>query len=380
MLPCFKRVLLPVVKKSGAVEIRNNGTITELEDNDGELFRFLSLLDGKNTLNDLSSVMNMSIPDLESVIQSLDELGFLEDAKIPSTYSPTELERYRSNFNYFSGFSSLTKNKYSFQDKLKNSKIVILGLGGGSLTAAYLAGLGVGEIIGVDFDIVERSNLNRQFLFNEQDIGRLKSEVAQEKIKAINPEIKVTMHNKYIKNYESLLEIMDGATAVINMLDQPAIISTRWVNAACVVSKIPYYSGGINNNTIKLERYIPENNEPCYDCKLINSLQQNEDLVDSLKTTYGIVLSQVNSGFASNLSLLTSFIINDVTNLITGLHPLIKPMLTIDLKSMEVSQMSFEFPKNKNCPTCNNESFKKLSSLEQLISLSQKKEETYYEV
>ncbi|MCK6259583.1 ThiF family adenylyltransferase [Fictibacillus sp. KIGAM418] len=374
MLPCFKRTLLPIVQKLGTIEIRNNGTFTELEDDNGELFRFLKLLDGKNTLNDLSIQMNLSIVDIQSVIHSLDELGFLEDAEVPSTYSPTELERYRSNLNYFSGFSSITKDKYSYQDKLKNSKIVILGLGGGCLIGAYLAGLGIGEIIGVDFDVVERSNLNRQFLYNEKDVGRLKSEVAEEKIKAINPEIKVKMLNKYIDSYESLLEILSGATAVISMLDQPSIISTRWVNAACVVLGIPYYSGGINHNTIKVERYIPENNEPCYDCKLINSLNDSTDMIARIKTTYGSVLSGVNTGFASNLSLLVSFIINDVTNLITNLHPMMKPVLTIDLKTMEVSQMALDFTQNNDCPTCNSEGFKNLSSLDDLISISFRKE------
>ena len=299
----------------------------------------------------------------------LDNLGVMEDISIPKTFSSTELERYQSNLNYFAGFSCMETSKYSIQEKLKQSKIAVLGLGGGCLTASYLAGLGVGEIVGVDYDIVERTNLNRQFVYNEDDIGKLKSVVAEEKIRKINPDIKVKMFNRRIEKFEDLLDIIDGCNAVISMMDQPNIISNRWVNAACFKLGIPFYLGGFNTQKIRWDRTIPENNEPCLDCKFIELIQTESDAINRLKTNYGMVFSGVNTGFAPNLAILTGLFTSDVTKLITGIAPLMKPIVSIDTKTMDISQDNIKTEKKPYCPTCSAD-FNQMASMDDLISIA----------
>lgn len=365
MRPAFKKTLRPIIKKGQVIEINFHGIATEIDDPDGKIYELLELLDGSISPSEIALKLNLPFEDIEEAITSLNELNYIEDSSVPDTYSPTELERYQANLNYFSGYANLDESRFSFQDKLKNSKVAVLGLGGGSLAAAFLAGLGVGEIVGVDYDTVERTNLNRQFLYNENDIGRLKSEAAEEKIKMINPEISVTMYNRQISRYEDLLDIIEGADAVFNMLDQPAIISARWVNAACVQLGIPFYRGGINNQTIMWERIDPSKLEPCYDCKMLDSLACDHENIFRLESGYGKTFSRVNTGFAPNLSVLTGLFISDVVNLITGAAPLFKPNITVDTITMNTVQTEHENPRNPNCPTCSNR-FKEMASLEQL--------------
>lgn len=82
-------------------------------------------------------------------------------------------------------------------DKLKNSHVAVFGLGGvGGFVVEALARVGVGELSLIDFDTVDITNLNRQIIATQDTIGRLKSEVMQERIRAINPDIKVNIFAK----------------------------------------------------------------------------------------------------------------------------------------------------------------------------------------
>lgn len=82
-------------------------------------------------------------------------------------------------------------------DKLKNSHVAVFGLGGvGGFVVEALARVGVGELSLIDFDTVDITNLNRQIIATQDTIGRLKAEVMQERIGAINPDIKVNIFAK----------------------------------------------------------------------------------------------------------------------------------------------------------------------------------------
>ena len=366
MFPVFKKTLLPIVKKEQSIEISLNRQVTEIDDIDGSIYQLINSLDGITSIDEIAVALQTPIEEVSDAIDSLNSLGYIEDGKVPVTYSQIEQERYRSNLNYFSGYSHLGLSKYEIQDKLRNKKVAILGLGGGCLVASYLAGLGVGEIIGLDFDTVERSNLNRQFLYNEEDIGRLKSEVAKERIQKINPDVKITSYNLEISCYEDLLPILSGADVVISMIDQPAYTSTRWVNAACVKLQIPYYSGGVNHQHIKLERSLVSMEEPCYDCKLIHMIRSNPDSLSRLRTFYNSIMSNVNTGFAPNISLLTGLITLDITKLLTSISPLSKPIIDFNITTLALEQWEQVAPKLPNCPTCSG-SFEVLPTLDDLI-------------
>jgi adenylyltransferase/sulfurtransferase len=130
------------------------------------------------------------------------------------------------------------------QKKLKESHIVIVGIGGlGCASAIYLTAAGVGRITIIDFDVVELSNLNRQVLYWEEEIGEKKVFVAQRKLSKLNPQVEI-IPVFAAATKDNISEFVRGTQAVLDGLDN---FSTRLiVNSACVKHKIPFIHGGVS--------------------------------------------------------------------------------------------------------------------------------------
>ncbi|OPY79301.1 MAG: Molybdopterin-synthase adenylyltransferase [Syntrophorhabdus sp. PtaU1.Bin058] len=149
------------------------------------------------------------------------------------------------------------------QKRLKNSHVVIAGVGGlGCASATYLAAAGVGHITIVDFDVVELSNLNRQVLYWEEDLGARKVTVAQKKLSRLNPAIEITPICTEITE-ENVDNVIDGAQVVVDGLDR---LSGRLaLNAACVKKGTPYVYGGVSRLRGMVTTIIP-GETPCLAC------------------------------------------------------------------------------------------------------------------
>jgi adenylyltransferase/sulfurtransferase len=129
------------------------------------------------------------------------------------------------------------------QEKLKLSKVLVIGAGGlGSPTLLYLAAAGIGTLGILDFDVVDESNLQRQVLFTTPDVGKIKAELAAEKIKALNPTINTQVYNVYLTS-SNAMEILSGYDLVVDGSDN---LPTRYlVNDACVILNKPLIYGAI---------------------------------------------------------------------------------------------------------------------------------------
>ena len=119
------------------------------------------------------------------------------------------------------------------QKKLLGAKVLLLGAGGlGSPIALYLAAAGVGTIGLVDFDVVDKSNLQRQILHGTSDVGKLKIDSASETLTDMNPDVKVVKHNTRLSS-ENAMEIIKDYEIVVDGTDN---FATRYlVNDVCVL-------------------------------------------------------------------------------------------------------------------------------------------------
>lgn len=149
------------------------------------------------------------------------------------------------------------------QKKLKSAHVAIVGIGGlGCCSAAYLTAAGVGHITIVDFDIVELSDLNRQVLYWEEDIGEKKVVVAQRKLSKLNPSVQITPIFTRVTE-ANVLSAISGAQVVVDGTDN---LATRLVlNSACVKLKIPYIYGGVSRLRGMVTTVIP-GRTPCLAC------------------------------------------------------------------------------------------------------------------
>ncbi len=149
------------------------------------------------------------------------------------------------------------------QQQLLKGRVLLVGAGGlGCPTALYLAAAGVGKIGLVDADVVDKSNLQRQVLFGESDLGRPKVEAARDRLLDINPGIEIHSHYELLTSH-NIFEIMDGYDIVVNGCDN---FPTRYlVNDAAVMQKKPVVDGSIFRFEGQATVYVPGDG-PCYRC------------------------------------------------------------------------------------------------------------------
>jgi len=149
------------------------------------------------------------------------------------------------------------------QKRLKGSHVLIAGIGGlGCASATYLTAAGVGRITLIDFDVVELSNLNRQVLYCEEDIGEKKVLVAQRRLSKLNLGIEIIPISDQITE-ANVFRLISGAQVVLDGLDN---FTTRFlVNSACVKHKIPYIHGGVGRFRGLITTIIP-GETPCLAC------------------------------------------------------------------------------------------------------------------
>jgi len=150
------------------------------------------------------------------------------------------------------------------QKKIKAASVLCIGAGGlGSPIAMYLAAAGIGKIGIVDFDTVDYSNLQRQILHTDADVGRPKAESAKETIRGINPNVEVVIHNTRISS-ENALDLIRPYDIVVDGTDN---FPTRYLtNDACVLLKKPNVYGSIFRFEGQASVFAPHLGGPCYRC------------------------------------------------------------------------------------------------------------------
>ena len=191
--------------------------------------------------------------------------------KLPDNeMSETEIERYARHI-------ILKEIGGQGQQKLRDSKVLIVGAGGlGNPVSMYLAGAGVGTIGIIDDDEVSLSNLQRQILYRDTDIGKSKVFASQKNLLEINPYIIVKPYNRVldINNAQNLISEYD---LIVDGTDN---IETRHlINLACVREKKPLISGAISQWEGQISLFDPSNNSPCYSC--IFPKTDNDSMIQS---------------------------------------------------------------------------------------------------
>ena len=151
------------------------------------------------------------------------------------------------------------------QQKLQDAHVAIIGAGGlGSPVAMYLASAGVGRLTIVDDDTVELSNLQRQLLHTDSDIGRTKVDSAADTLRAIKPDVRIDALAARLDKRQ-LEPLAADADILVDASDN---FATRFaINAACVATGTPLVSGAAVRMEGQLSVFTPgHNNSPCYRC------------------------------------------------------------------------------------------------------------------
>ena len=223
------------------------------------------------------------------------------------------------------------------QKKLLAAKVLIIGAGGlGSPLGLYLAAAGVGTIGLVDFDVVDLSNLQRQILHTNDEIGKPKLDSAEKRIKAMNPDTRVVKHNTRISS-ENALEIIKGYDLIIDGTDN---FPTRYlVNDACVFLNKPNIYGSIFRFEGQATVFQPKKG-PCYRCLYPEPPPP------------GMVPSCAEGGVLGILPGIIGVIqTTEAVKLIVGTgEPLIGRLLLYN--ALDMTFRTLKLRRDKNCPVC----------------------------
>ncbi|HWY91524.1 MAG TPA: molybdopterin-synthase adenylyltransferase MoeB [Chthoniobacterales bacterium] len=150
------------------------------------------------------------------------------------------------------------------QKRIKAASILCIGTGGlGSPIALYLAAAGIGRLGLVDFDVVDFSNLQRQILHGTDDVGRKKLNSAKDRIKAVNPNVQVDLHDCLFRS-ENAMQIVRDYDIVVDGTDN---FPTRYLsNDVCVLARKPNVYGSIFRFDGQCTVFAPHLGGPCYRC------------------------------------------------------------------------------------------------------------------
>lgn len=269
--------------------------------------------------------------------------------------SDNELERYSRHI-------VIPEVSLKGQKKLKSAKVCVVGAGGlGSPVLLYLAAAGVGNIGIIDFDKVSTSNLQRQVLYNESDVGKLKVEIAKYKLQALNPEIKIDTYYEKLTSANAL-EILNRYDIIVDGSDN---FQTRYLvnDASVLLKKISVY-GSIFRFSGQVTVFDTQSGA-CYRC-----LYPEPPLPGEVPSCEEAGVIGVLPGIIGSLQA------NEVIKIILGLGDTLKGKLIIfDSLKFEFKELKYE--KNPDCPVCGkNPSVKELINYEEFCNPSSKKNTT----
>ncbi|WP_100332623.1 ThiF family adenylyltransferase [Bacillus xiapuensis] len=296
------------------------GITAEFGDPDGQLWELASRLDGRSVENVIQEMIELfpelSEKDIIEGVTLLDNEGFLEEtiyednAGIP--------ERYMPNVNYFSRFIGTNGNRFNPQKKINETTILLLGLGGGgSNILTLLSGLGPKKIIIVDYDNVEESNLGRQLLYKESDIGSPKCEAAARAISQMNSQLEIEAHNQKIKTPDDVLKLIDGVDLVICAIDEPPFVAQRIVNQAIVKANVPCVFGASQVSRGRVFTVIP-GKTGCFDCLNLHYSMNDPQFIEQFVAFREINFSPPTIAYAPAIFQLTAAIVDEAVRVITG--------------------------------------------------------------
>jgi adenylyltransferase/sulfurtransferase len=266
---------------------------------------------------------------MQTGLKDGDEVYLLPAVAGGSELSKKDLERYSRQV-------MLEEIGYEGQLKLRKAKVCVVGIGGlGNPIATRLVAMGIGKIRIVDRDVIELSNLHRQTMFDEADIGQVKVESAAKKLKKMNPDVEIEALPVSVNDYTAF-DLVEGCDVVIDALDS---VNARYsLNKACIAKQIPFVTGAAVGVSGQAFTILPKQSA-CYHC-LFPALDE-----DSMPTC------SIEGVHPSILSIIGGIEVAEAVKIITGKKPnLADRILHVDLETLDF--INTKTSRVEECPVC----------------------------
>lgn len=238
-----------------------------------ETVSLLEHVDGKRTTSELRRLMLVefaaSPKSTDRTLELLQASRIITDVQDNNILCRDDLERYARQVNYLSEFFEDEADGMRVQRRISSSRVVIFGCGavGGDI-ALELAMAGVRNLVLVDYDVVERSDVSRHLFFDLRDIGLSKVESLRKKISEIDPAISVKAISEAVRPEGNIESVIEGCDFVVNTMDEPYIgYTSAKISRICVKHDKPHYiAGGFDAHLASTGELVIPFVTPCVEC------------------------------------------------------------------------------------------------------------------
>jgi bacteriocin biosynthesis cyclodehydratase domain-containing protein len=328
-----------------------------LEGDPAVLVELLERLDGTRGRAEILAALRagpapgLRAADLDEALDALAAAGLTEDAADDARHlDPAALERYDRQLRYFGDLAPAGASRAAAQAKLEQATVAVLGLGGlGGMAATLLAVCGVGTIVGVDHDVVERSNLARQVLYGEDDLSRRKVDAAAERLGELNARSAFRGIARRLDGTAAVADVIAGTDFVIAAVDWPAARIGRWVNDACWAAGVPYTAMSQHPPLVRVgPTYVP-GATGCLACQQA-AYRRDFPLFDAVLEALDD--DSPAATYAPACGVIGALVANEAIAYITGLMPLTCGgcATVIDLTTLAVEREVV--PRDPDCAVC----------------------------
>jgi len=320
--------------------------------------KLINVIDGCHTIPVITELVNQDGISIEAdkVLEHLNLLYqnlIIEDNhySVETSQFPDDwLERYQRQFIFFQAFAPNGKAfAVRIQKQLYRKHVVILGVGGvGSQVLYGLNAVGIGKITLVDFDTVELSNLNRQSMYNESDLGSNKIKALQKSLPQMNSKIDFRYYNQKMASLDDIKKVSADADLIINCADSPLDKIYEWVNQTAFENNIPtLFTIGATKNYIRCGPLVNPGTTACFQCSMNNDKFMDHDLM-----TNTINEQAVSGAFAPYILVLGGIMVLEVLKHLTDFQKcqLYNRILLFNPLTYTISFK--EFTAQDNCPFC----------------------------
>jgi molybdopterin/thiamine biosynthesis adenylyltransferase len=350
----------PVYEHGDRVLIPQCGSMLEIEDVSGDVRTLIGLLDGARTTQQVADEFHAARPgsafDVPDALSQLDQAGLIEDATAPTSLDAYGLERWKRNIGFFETYAGLSGNKYTAQEKLNDRRVGMMGCGGvGSHVALDLLGLGVGDLKVLDCDKVELSNLNRQILYTEADIGERKVDLAVRRLSAYHPNAKISGVDRLLSSVDDVYDFVSDRDFVFSLIDRPKMHIANWVNEACVRARVPLIGGGVETQRSVMYMMVP-GVTGCVECwrRANANTERTQAVRDQMAEVHtGAGLGPDLAAFGPMVTVITALFVTEFVRYVTGVA---KPLAAGKLVEIRFDDLAIRpvetWERDPDCPVC----------------------------
>jgi bacteriocin biosynthesis cyclodehydratase domain-containing protein len=294
-----------------------------------------------------------SSPELCESLEVLCNRGLVEDAADDDdpSLSGAERERFDRQLAYLGDMIAPGASRSLAHARLRRSRIAVVGLGGfGSWTALALGAAGVGAIDLIDGDVVEPSNLSRQVLYGESDIGHPKAEAAARRLRALDSSIAARAVDRFIDSVETADRLLRHADFVIELADEPVHELSRWINRVCHLRGIPHISASMFPPKLRIGPLFAPGVTGCFECQEAG-FRDGFPLYGEL-CEYRRRRGSIGAPFAPGCAVIGGLLAGEVTHYLTGIEAVstLGTAIVVDLRTLEVTREAI--PASDGCDTC----------------------------